>query len=1720
MALSAEPSRCRAVVPWVAPQPLAAHDLVVTPHPLTLHGQTITRAARMRPGESLAGFLARNGVDLRQPGWVVRVGGLEVPTHLCTRTRVRPGMLIEAHRVPGKSVIRLVALIALAYFTLGAGLGVGGLGGYLGFQGFAAYAINVGAFMLGSMVINKLLPPPGAGSYGGANPGTTYSLQGARNGARQFGPLGLLLGQVRVAPDFAAQPYAWFEGDDQIQYVQLHAGLNVHTVEALQIGETAIESYSDVVVSRSGFASGNATLLAWESVDTVGGGLLDAPTSPGSYVERTSSANTVRLQVDFAGDLHYINSGGNPQRITCQMDMEYKLLPSGSWLPFVGGAARFELAHATTKPLRVTVSRYVAPGQYAVRARKVSKNETRNQAANVIEWSTLKSYQADTGTAVARQVVGIRIRASGQLNGTLDQVTWLATSTPCPVWDGSAWVTETTSNPGALILQFARGQFSGDGRLLWGYGKPDSQIDIEGLKAFMVHCTAQGYRFDHWFAEQVSRRDVLDAIAAAGLASISRHTGKLGVVYMAAGQPIEAVVNMGNIKRGSFRVDYTTRTTAEEVEVASPERTNAWRPATLRVLAPGVTVPRETARVSPAGVTTQAGRLLAARALMAQNIYGRKSVTWEMDLEHLTVRRWSVVALSHDLTQWGYGGRLHSFTDAAGTITIELDAEVPAGSTPHVGLRLPGETAYRVFAVVAFAGTAHTLTLATGWPGGVAQPGASADNPAMDTLWVFDFKATPGQRLRITDIAPTPDLSGARITAVPEPDEFWTFMASGAYTAPAGIASTLPVVVSGLRVTQERLTLSYDLTADLAVQFTASGPYDHAQVWGAAGDDALQLLGETRTTRFAGWRVVNAGTVHVEVRPFDALGRAGAVLADSYTVVLDEPLVPQGNLLPVGELVAGLSRDVAGGFMVGAWAHQGRATAPAGPSSQLLIDLGPDGQPTVIWRSTSGTGGNAQGGFTRVPGDAINPALPYRLAVWVRSSGDDSGQFYLGGRNLETLAGVPDLNPYFFSYSRNLMQSGRWYLAVGYVNPAGYTGSGGLSGLWDAVTGQKVLAGVDYRWEADALDCRWRAFQYYNTVAGGVSDLASPMVHKIDGTEPSIAALLAMSARGRVAWMSATSQVFRVDNTGAATPSSITLTAQAQNLAGSPSFSVVAGAATFTGSAPTITLAYADMATDTVTVEMYWAGITDSITLVKVREGADAVVGLLTNESHTVATATDGSGGSFGAAGGRFLLFAGVTDVTGLAGVAYSVASSSGVSISIDSSGVYTVSSMSADTATATLRVVYAGVTIDKVYSIARSRAGTDGAAAKALFISATSQVFQVPVSGSATPGSITFTAAGQNLAGSPAISVTAGTVAALGGSGGTRTLAYADMATDAVTLQVAQDGLTDTITVVKVREGADALAGLLTNESHTVATAADGSGASYTSAGGTFKVYRGSAELSSGVVYSRVSESNCTVAIDSSTGVYTVSGLVADIGSAVLRATIGSTAIDKVYSIARSRAGAAGSNGDDGGYSDYIFKRAASAPSTPTGSGLPSGWYDQPPSGADPVWMSVGKKTAAGVLVGSWATPTRLTGDDGVARVVVATGFDAGPNASYTTGLAPATITVAVESWLNCDISAALQSQTSSGGTSPRVAVNVKAQCAVVSGSVLETSGSGAADIIESHPSGNVVYRQVNLSQALRVAAGTYTLSVDLIGRSSGTTTYYKFDVVDLAVTVTATAA
>ena len=88
---------------------------------------------------------------------------------------------------------------------------------------------------------------------------------------------------------------------------------------------------------------------------------------------------------------------------------------------------------------------------------------------------------------------------------------------------------------------------------------------------------------------------------------------------------------------------------------------------------------------------------------------------------------------------------------------------------------------------------------------------------------------------------------------------------------------------------------------------------------------------------------------------------------------------------------------------------------------------------------------------------------------------------------------------------------------------------------------------------------------------------------------------------------------FKVPHSGSVTPASIDLVADVGGLSGSVTWTVTAGTATLSGTGTTRSLAYADMASETVTISAsvvdHGQTFTDLITLFKVRDGAPGTPG-------------------------------------------------------------------------------------------------------------------------------------------------------------------------------------------------------------------------------------------------------------------------------------------------------------------------------------------------------------------------------------------------------------------------------------------------------------------------------------------------------------------------------
>ena len=908
--------------------------VVVTPHPMTLVGQRCYELAN-DDKKTVAHLLALAGLDAEMAaGYVVCLGGKVVPCAQQRHVRPYPGQLLEARPV----VRDAITFAAFMYNAFAVSFAVS----------FAVYAFatTVLVNLAAAYIINKLLAPPkpknNAAQSTAIDP--VYGVTALRNAARPYEMVPILFGAVRVAPDYASNPYTYFDAEDQQLSSMFCYGANISYLDNTKIGATPLANYVGVRTATRGLgAVADQDFISWTDVDAVPGAALVTAGTVATPLVRVTSRLAVYIGIDLEFQCWATNGDGSfATNQYCGFYFQYRVKDlGGAWLNFFDatnnqglpetpglyhpqvlvndGNGGFTIIPAytdptqwpgsvavfsqTTKPRRFSFYRQVPSAAYEVRGYKTSVDVNTNRQVNEANWLNLKTYQNTPFNFAGFALQSINIKASKQLNGALDQLSAYAVANPIPLWVGGAWVTTYTSNVGAVLLGWLRGIRTAGGVLLAGFGLPDAQIDLDSFKGFMLHCAARGFTFNHWQTDLLSNSEMAEAIAKCGAGELSRWTGKFGVIWFNESQPVEAMVNMATIKADSFSVDYYTGETANEIEITYADGqgyNDNPQPKTIRVQSPVNTGAFDkVGRMSFVGIRSETHAAWMGRFAMGQNVYGRRSIRYETDFEYITYKKGSVVLISHDLTQWGYGGRLQAAVNNAGVVTLTLDEPVPstnpAGSSVlrMVGLRLLGEVAPRMFTVQPFTGPARTLVLAGTWPAGIALPGSVAGEPAHECLWIYDFKATPGLQCRVTEVDVQRGTTGAKITLVPEPAEFWNYVNTGAYIPPTNnslLNRQLPVA-SNIKVTEQLELQGSTYYTLLTATCTVTGNCDRVELWGRTTESAFIKIDVGTKTQFD-WRGTLDLVWQLEVRPYDGLGRLGTVATLTY-VVLGKTVPPQ-----------------------------------------------------------------------------------------------------------------------------------------------------------------------------------------------------------------------------------------------------------------------------------------------------------------------------------------------------------------------------------------------------------------------------------------------------------------------------------------------------------------------------------------------------------------------------------------------------------------------------------------------------------------------------------------------------------------------------------------------------------------------------------------------------------------------------------------------------------
>lgn len=399
-----------------------------------------------------------------------------------------------------------------------------------------------------------------------------------------------------------------------------------------------------------------------------------------------------------------------------------------------------------------------APNSYEVRVRIVPVGTPHSDRVYVLEtayWTMLRTIQ----TAVPINKTGLcfvalRIRATGQLSGQIDQFNCIARSI-LPDWNGTVWEPRVTDNPASIYLNVLHGTAN-------RRPKTDAQIHLASIQAFHTHCQTNGFTFNAVVDFKTTVKQFRQDVLAVGRGTFHLIDMKYGVLF-------ETVQNVGvavitprtssgfTWSKRFLEIPHALR--VRYVDAASDYRQNVEMVYSSGYTALTATIFEESE--AGIGVTDrlQVQKLKLRELAEARLRPDEYSVT--MDFEHLQFSRGDRVELQHDSVLFALASArvLARLVDGGGLITqLTIDEPVVMETGKEYGVRVwmqaGGTCVGKATTVV---GTQTVLTFA------VAIPSSSA--VAIGDLLTFGLFGVESVACIVKHIQPGQDYS-ATVTLV------------------------------------------------------------------------------------------------------------------------------------------------------------------------------------------------------------------------------------------------------------------------------------------------------------------------------------------------------------------------------------------------------------------------------------------------------------------------------------------------------------------------------------------------------------------------------------------------------------------------------------------------------------------------------------------------------------------------------------------------------------------------------------------------------------------------------------------------------------------------------------------------------------------------------------------------------------------------------------------
>lgn len=461
-------------------------------------------------------------------------GTCHVPQDHWHRLRPMPGVQVVVRTIPGKDALRSVLLAVVSVAALYLAPAVAGLFGIT--SSFGTALVTAGLTIVGTLLVNALIPMQSIDTEKKRN---VYAITGWQNELRPGAPVPYPMGKHRYAPPFAATSWTEIVGDQQYIRALFTCGYGPLRISDPRIGETSIDDYDDIDIEiREGRVGDTPVSLYPKQVLEEGAGvdllrplprddageIIPDTAAISTPIVRFSASDTAQSSVilGFPGGLFRINDDGDLRSRTVSIKIEERLNGAGSWAT----VTTLDIAAEKRETiLRQHTWTHSSRGRWQLRITRMTPESTDTQVSDRSTLQAIQSIRPEYPINLAKPIslIAIRIRATYQLNGALDNFNVLIEREGKQHTGSNVWADGYSSNPATHYLLALTSPLN-------PYPVLEADIDMVQIADWFDWCVLKGLKYDRVHDQPESLAEMLAAICAAGRAT-PRHDGiKWGVV--------------------------------------------------------------------------------------------------------------------------------------------------------------------------------------------------------------------------------------------------------------------------------------------------------------------------------------------------------------------------------------------------------------------------------------------------------------------------------------------------------------------------------------------------------------------------------------------------------------------------------------------------------------------------------------------------------------------------------------------------------------------------------------------------------------------------------------------------------------------------------------------------------------------------------------------------------------------------------------------------------------------------------------------------------------------------------------------------------------------------------------------------------------------------------------------------------------------------------------